>query len=140
MQERISAWAGLALLVIAGIVALAGPVLEARQRGPEGPARAYLAAVERGDVDGALGLIDPAAREALRERVTLQQRNRYAIGALVLGRPSVWDRLTGRVLPAAWVTVTADVTTIAGDRWSSTSTAPVVERDGVWYLAGPLFA
>lgn len=90
-------------------------------------------------MDGALAQVDPPAREALRERVTLQQRNRYAIGALVIGRPSLWDRLTGRPVPAAWVTVTADVTTITGERWSSTSTAPLVERDGAWVLTAPLF-
>ena len=69
-----------------------------------------------------------------------RSENRYAIVTLVLGRPSLLDRLTGRELPPAWVTVLADVTTVAGERWRSTSTAPLVERDGVWYLTRPLFA
>ena len=50
------------------------------------------------------------------------------------------DRLTGRESPAAWVTVLADVTNVVGERWRSTDTAPLVERDGVWYLTRPLFA
>jgi hypothetical protein len=128
------------LLALSAIVASIGPLIETRQRAPEGIARAYLAAVERGDVDGALATLDPAQREAQRERVALQVRNRYAIVTLVLGRPSLLDLATGREVPAAWVTVLANVTTLAGDHWQSTSTAPLVERDGTWYLTRPLFA
>jgi hypothetical protein len=131
-----------ALLILATIAALSGigPVLETRQRAPEGTARSYLRAVEDGDLEAALSTIDPIQRDAQRERVAWQIRNRYTIVTLVLGRPSVLDRLTGRERPPAWVTVLADVTTVAGDRWRSTSTAPLVERDGVWYLSRPLFA
>jgi hypothetical protein len=130
----------LLLLAVAATISGVGPVLETRLRTPEGTARAYLRAVEAGDLDAALATIDPLQREALRERVALQVRNRYAIVTLVLGRPSLADRLAGRDLAPAWVTVLADVTTVAGEPWRSTSTAPLVERDGVWYLTRPLFA
>jgi hypothetical protein len=129
----------LLLLAVAGLATLVGPLMETRQRAPEGIARAYLSAVERDDLEGALATIDPERREALREQVAWQLRNRYAIVTLVLGRPSELDALTGRESRAAWVTVLADVTTVAGDRWRSTSTAPLVQRDGVWYLTRPLF-
>ena len=115
-------------------------MLETRQRAPEGTARAYLRAVEAGDIDAAMATIDPLQRDALRERVAWQVQNRYAIVTLVLGRPSIADRLAGRELAPAWVTVLADVSTVTGERWRSTSTAPLVERDGVWYLTRPLFA
>lgn len=130
----------LLILAIAAVVSGVGPVLETRLRAPEGTARAYLRAVEAGDLEAALATIDPLQRDAQRERVAWQVRNRYAIVTLVLGRPSLVDRLTGRELAPAWVTVLADVTTVAGERWRSTSTAPLVERDGVWYLTRPLFA
>jgi hypothetical protein len=131
-----------ALLLLAGaaMVAVLGPPLEARQRAPDGIARAYLRAVEQGDVDGALALIDPFERDAQRDRVALQANNRYEIVTLVLGVPSMVDRLAGRDLPPAWVTVLAQVTTLSGERWRSTSTAPLIERDGSWYLTQPLFA
>ena len=128
------------LLALAGLLALVGPVMETRQRAPEGIARAYLRAVEQGDLDAALATIDPAERETQRERIALQTRNQYAIVTLVLGRPSWADLLTDREPRAAWVTVMADVATVSGERWRSTSTAPLVERDGVWYLTRPLFA
>ena len=128
------------ILAVLTVVSGIGPVLETRQRAPEGIVRAYLLAVERGDLETALATIDPRERDAQRERVAWQIRNRYAIVTLVLGRPSVIERLTGRDVGPAWVTVLADVTTIAGERWRSTSTAPLVERDGVWYLVRPLFA
>lgn len=130
----------LGLLVLAAVVALAGPLIETRLRAPEGTVRAYLAAVERADLDAALATLDPTVREAVRERVALQLGNRYTIVTLVLGRPSVLDRLTGRPLAPAWATLLADVTTQAGERWRSTSTAELVERDGIWYLARPPFA
>jgi hypothetical protein len=135
-------WFRLALLILgtAAMVAAAGPVLETRLRAPEGIARAYLRAVEVGDIEAALATIDPAQRDVQRERVEWQARNRYAIVTLVLGRPSVLDRVTGRAGDPAWVTVLADVTTVSGERWRSTSTAPFIERDGVWYLSRPLFA
>jgi hypothetical protein len=128
------------MLVVAAVASGVGPVLETRLRAPEGTARAYLRAVEAGDLEGALATIDPLQRDAHRERVAWQVRNRYAIVTLVLGRPSVADRLAGHERAPAWVTVLADVTTVAGERWRSTSTAPLVERDGVWYLTRPLFA
>jgi hypothetical protein len=130
----------LIVLALAGIISVVGPLLEARQRAPEAAARAYLLAVEAGDLDAALATIDPAQRETQRERVELQVRNRYGIVTLVLGRPSTVDGLTVRATDPAWVTVLADVTSVTGDRWRSTSTAPLVQRDGVWYLTRPLFA
>jgi hypothetical protein len=128
------------LLVLGTILAAVGPFWETRQRAPEGIAREYLAAVERGDLNTALEAIDPERREAVRERVALQLGNRYRVETFVLGRPSVVDRLAGRGLPPAWATLFAEVTTVSGDRWRSTSTAPLVERDGRWYLLAPLFA
>jgi hypothetical protein len=130
----------LVLLVIAATVAAFGPVLEARQRAPEGTARAYLAAVEAGDLEGALATLAPAGREAARDRVTHQLGNRYRIEMLVLGSPSMLDRLLARPLPPAWATLLADVTTATGERWKTTSSADLVEIGGVWYLTSPLFA
>jgi hypothetical protein len=130
----------LTLVVLAGLVTVVGPVVETRQRAPEGIARAYLRAIEQGDLEAALATIEPTERDVYRERIALQIRNRYEIVTLVLGRPSVIDRLTGRESRAAWVTVLADVTSVVGDHWRSTSTAALVEQDGVWYLTRPLFA
>jgi hypothetical protein len=130
----------LGLLLVSALVAMLGPLAETRQRAPEATARAYLRALEQGEIDAALAVIEPSARAALRERVAWQQGNRYEIVTVVLGRPSVVDRLMGRQLPAAWAIVTAEVTTVSGERWRSTSTAGLVEQGGVWYLLGPLFA
>jgi hypothetical protein len=130
----------LCLLLVAGGVTVIGPLLETRLRAPEGTARAYLRAVEQGNVDAALDLIEPSRRDALRERVALQRQNRYEVASVVLGRPSLIDRVLGRQMPPAWVIVTADVTTMSGERWRSTSTASLVEQDGVWLLVAPLFA
>jgi hypothetical protein len=130
----------LLFLVIAAIVAAIGPLWETGQRGPEGTARAYLAAVERGDLEAALATLAPEAREPARAQVILQLENRYTIETLVLGSPSALDRLQARPLPLAWATLLAEVTTTTGERWKTTSTADLVRIDGIWYLTAPLFA
>ena len=132
--------AALLLLALAAAIAIVGPVVEGRQRAPESVARAYLRAVEAGNLDAALATIAPDQREIHRERIALQVQNRYGIVTLVIGRPSTTDEVLGRGVDPAWVTVLADVTGQGGERWRSTSTAPMVQRDGVWYLTRPLFA
>ena len=134
---RRAAWM---LLALAALAAIVGPAWEARRRAPEAVVRAYLDAVERRDLDAALARLDPDAREAQRERVALQLGNRYRVESLVLGAPSVADRLLGRAGPPAWAVVAAEVTPAGGGSWKSSSTADLVERDGRWYLARPLFA
>jgi len=128
------------LLVVTAAIGVFGPLIETRQRAPEAIARAYLRAVEQGDIESALATLDPMERETQRQRVAWQIGNRYEIVTLVLGRPSLVDQVAGRGSAPAWVTVLADVTTVTGERWRSTSTAPLVQRDGAWYLTRPLFA
>jgi len=128
------------LLFSAVLIAAFGPVWETSKRAPEGTARAYLAAVEAHDLDAALATIAPEARDAARERIQLQLGNRYRIETLVLGQPSVLDRVLGRPLAPAWASVLAEVTDKSGDRWKSPSPADLVERDCAWYLLRPLFA
>jgi type VI protein secretion system component VasK len=130
----------LALLAVAAVVATLGPLWETGQRAPEGTARAYLVAVEAGDLEGALMTLAPGARDAAREQVVRQLGNQYRIETLVLGSPSALDRVLARPLPPAWATLSAEVTTTLGERWKSTSSADLVEIDGVWYLTSPLFA
>jgi len=135
-----SAYVALFLFGCAAVVALVGPLWEGRRRGPEAPVRAYLAAVERGDLDAALAELAPPARAAERERVANQLGNRYRVESLVLGAPSLADRALGRAGPPAWAIVAAEITPIVGAPWKSSSRAELIELDGRWYLAEPLFA
>ena len=128
------------LLTVAAMIAAIGPLWESRRRGPEATVRAYLDAVERRDLDAALAQLAPDDREARREGVALQLGNRYRVESLVLGAPSVADRLLGRPDPPAWAVVAAEVTPASGGGWKSSSTAELVELDGRWYLVRPLFA
>ena len=130
----------LLLLAASAVVAVAGPAWESRRRAPEAVVRAYLDAVERRDLDAALAQLAPDGRAAQRERVALQLGNRYRVESLVLGAPSVADRLLGRSRPPAWAVVAAVITPPVGDRWTSSSTAELVDHDGRWYLARPPFA
>jgi len=129
-----------ALFGVTGLAAILGPLWDSRQRAPEATVRAYLAAVEQGDLDAALDRLAPVARAAERERVSRQLGNRYRVESLVLGAPSVADRLLDRSRPPAWTVVGAAITPVAAERWRSSSTADLVHIDGRWYLASPLFA
>jgi hypothetical protein len=130
----------LALLALCAVVAVVGPVLEARRRAPEQTVRAYLAAVERQDLEGALETLASEAREPERDQVELQLGSRYAILVLALGAPSIADRALGASPDAAHATVLAEVTPVSGERWRSTTVVRMVSRDGVWYLLSAPFA
>ena len=118
LDARRGAWILLALATLAAVV---GPLWEARQRAPEGTVRAYLAAVERRDLDGALAELAPDVRVAEREAVARQLGNGYRVESLVLGAPSVADRMLGRPGPPAWAVVAAEVVPTVGESWKSSS-------------------
>jgi hypothetical protein len=136
----VTRWAAHVLLGLVALVAVLGPIWEGRRRGAEAPAREYLAAVERGDLEAALATLAPDARQVGRERVERQLGNGYRVEGLVLGAPSIADRLLGRPRPPSWVHVAAEIRPAVGERWKSSSTAALIQQDGRWYLAAPLFA
>jgi hypothetical protein len=128
------------LLLLCAVVAALGPLVEARGRAPEQVVRAYLAAVERGELEAALQAVDPPVREAARERVANQLGARYRVHVLALASPSLIDRARGAPGGIGSATLLAEVTPAVGDRWKSTAVVDLVERDGGWYLAEPPFA
>jgi hypothetical protein len=130
----------LGLLAVAALVALLGPVWEAGQRGAEPVVRTYLAAVERGDLEGALETIAPEARAALRERVENQLGSRYRVEVLALASPSLLARARGAPATTAEATVLAEVTPVSGEPWKSTTVVELLNRDGRWLLLGAPFA
>lgn len=130
----------LAFLATAALVAVLGPIWEARQRGPEQSVRAYLAAVEQGEIEAALAMTVPEAQGALRERIENQLGSRYRIEVVALATPSLLARLGGAPATTATTTVLAEVTPVAGERWKSTSVVDLVEREGRWLLVDAPFA
>lgn len=128
------------LLAVGALLSVVGPIWEARRRGPETAVRAYLAAVERGEVDAALETISPERRAALAERVALQRTSTYQVAVLALGTPSVLARAGGADGAIARATLHAVVTNANGDRYPTTSTVDLVEHGGRWYLLEPPFA
>ena len=130
----------LGLLAVCAAVALLGPLWEAGRRGPELSVRAYLAAVERDDLVGALETIAPEARPAVEERVANQLGNRYRVEVVALGTPSLLARALGAPDTHARATVLAEVAPRVGGPWKSTSVVELVRLDGRWYLVEPPFA
>jgi hypothetical protein len=130
----------LVLLAVSALVAVLGPVWEARQRAPEAAVRAYLAAVEREDLAGALRAVAPGERDELRERVELQLGSRYRVNVLALATPPLLARLLGTPATTAQATILAEVTPVSGERWKSTTVVDLILQDGTWYLIDAPFA
>ena len=129
----------LGLLATAALVAVLGPVWEARQRAPEQTVRSYLAAVERGELEAALATLVPEAQAALRERIENQLGSRYRVEVVALATPSLLARVGGAPATTAEATILAEVTPVTGERWKSTSVVDLVERDGRWLLVDAPF-
>jgi len=129
----------LGLLATAALVAVLGPVWEARQRAPEQTVRLYLAAVERGELEAALTTLVPEAQAALRERIENQLGSRYRVEVVALATPSLLARVGGAPATTAEATILAEVTPVTGERWKSTSVVDLVERDGRWLLVDAPF-
>ena len=129
----------LGLLATAALVAVLGPVWEARQRAPEQTVRSYLAAVERGELEAALATLVPEAQAALRERIENQLGSRYRVEVVALATPSLLARVGGAPATTAEATILAEVTPVVGERWKSTSVVNLVERDGRWLLVDAPF-
>ncbi|MBA2451318.1 MAG: hypothetical protein H0V51_25160 [Chloroflexi bacterium] len=129
----------LGLLATAALVAVLGPVWEARQRAPEQTVRSYLAAVERGELEAALATLVPEAQAALRERIENQLGSRYRVEVVALATPSLLARVGGAPATTAEATILAEVTPVVGERWKSTSVVDLVERDGRWLLVDAPF-
>ena len=130
----------LGLLAMAALVAVLGPVWEARQRAPEQTVRSYLAAVERGELEAALATMVPEAQTVLRERIENQLGSRYRVEVVALATPSLLARLGGAPATTAEATILAEVTPVVGERWKSTSVVDLVRRDGRWLLLEAPFA
>ncbi len=130
----------LGLLAACGFAALVGPLVESRHRQPEVSVRAYLEAVERGNLAGALETIAPEARAESVERVANQLGNRYRVDVVALATPSLLARASGAPDTTARTTILAEVEPRAGERWKSTSVVTLLRLDNRWYLAEPPFA
>src|SRR5215208_2038582 len=118
----------LGLLATAALLAVLGPIWEARQRAPEQTVRSYLAAVERGELEAALATMVPEAQTALRERIENQLGSRYRVEVVALATPSLLARVGGAPATTAEATILAEVTPVVGERWKSTSVVDLVER------------
>ncbi len=130
----------LGLLAACAFAALIGPLVEARQRQPELSVRAYLQAVERGDLAGALETIAPTARAESVERVADQLGNSYRVDVVALAAPSLLARARGTPDTTARTSILAVVEPRIGERWKSTSTVDLIRLDNRWYLTEPPFA
>jgi hypothetical protein len=109
-----------------------------RASSPEAPLRVYLAAVTNEDLEAALAEVLPASRTDAAPFVAEQLGNGYRVLGLGVQRPSLLDRLLGRGAPdRALATVQLDITLFSGETWRTTTTVPVVQTPGGWYLARP---
>ena len=109
-----------------------------RATGPEAVIRRYFAALEEGDVDGALEAIAPGARQASTPFVENGVANQYRIVGIAVRHPSLLARMAGEPAGPREATVFLDITqAVDGVRWQASPAVPLAEDAGRWYLARP---
>lgn len=128
----------LLLLVTAASLAIAGPIVEGRERSAEQSVRAYLDAVRTGDVEGALERLQPDEREPWRIFVQHQAGDRVHILSLAVERRPLMRDIRGWMTPAA-VTIVGEITGKGGEQWRATSLVAGAREGDRWLMQRPPF-
>ncbi len=133
----------LALLGLSVAIVLVGAAIDAlgRPSSVEARARGYFAALERSDADEALRALPPSRRDAWVDFVENGLENEYRVLGTAVRHSSLIDRVRGGPAGPHDVTVFLDITeAVGGVRWQAAPRVPLVEEDGIWYLARPPLA
>ncbi len=110
----------------------------ARARGPETSFAAYAVAIERGDLEAALGQLVPEARERSASWVEWQLGNRYRVLESVVRTPSLLDRLAGTADDStATVVVSMEIEGKGNPTWRAVEEVPARFEGGRWLLVRP---
>ena len=123
----------LAVLATAVVIVCAWFDRVGRSAGPELPVYAYAAAVEREDLDGALGQLVPELRDAAAPFVAWELGNRYTILESVVRTTSIIDRLF-HIDRQTRVVAIMEIESTGQQPWRATEELPVQQIDGRWYL------
>jgi len=118
------------LLVAVGLAVVGSSVFSRPSVAVESMVRRYAAALTSGDVDGALAEVAPEERDGSRVWLGSQVGNVYEVRGIAVRavRGTPYE-----------VTVVLDVNRgYADEYYQPTTTEPVEQVDGVWYLARPL--
>lgn len=132
-----------ALLGLSAAIVLVGAAVDINSRAtsPETLARAYFAALEAADVDGALQAIAPATRERWIPFVENSVGNEYRVTGIAVQYPSILSRLAGQTAGPRDVTIFLDITqAVDGARWQATPRVALVQDGDRWYLDRPPLA
>ena len=123
-----------ALLAAIALAIVAVQIVDRSESAVEGSVRRYAMAVSTSDLDGAMAEIAPASRSTWRDWVAGQLGNVYDVRGIAV-------RATSLVAAPVEVTTVLDVNRGYPDEfYQPTTTVPVSEADGQWYLAAPLLA
>jgi len=118
------------LLVAVGLAVVGSSVFSRPSVAVESMVRRYAAALTSGDVDGALAEVAPEERDGSRVWLASQVGNVYEVRGIAVRavRGTPYE-----------VTVVLDVNRgYADEYYQPTTTEPVEQVGGVWYLARPL--
>ncbi|HET6316981.1 MAG TPA: hypothetical protein VFG86_11015 [Chloroflexota bacterium] len=122
-----------ALLLLVGVAVVGVSLFSRPASSVEGLVRRYATAVTSSDLEGALAEIAPSQRQAWRSWVASQLGNAYDVKGIAVRSPPV---LAGAPYE---VTVVLDVNRdYPGEFYQPTTTEPVEQVDGAWYLTQPL--
>jgi hypothetical protein len=127
------------LLALCTLVALLGPVMEGRERSAERAVRGYLEAIQAGDVNAALEMLEPSVRPEWRIFVEHQAGDQFRVVGLSVQRAALLSGLPHWGIPRS-VTLTAAIAGKGGEHWQATARVPGRPDGDRWYAERPPFA
>lgn len=125
------------LLALVGLAVVAGSALDRQPREVAAALRAYFAALERQDMERAMGYMAPTVRAETRDFVANQRGNDFEVDAVSVQAPSLLERLSGRPSTATSATVFVRINPGTPAGWSTISLVPLRRQDGAWYFERP---
>lgn len=132
------------ILLVTSIVWVVGGAasdVQARNASPEATVRAYFAALEQGDVDGALSTLPQSIRGTWTPFVENGLHNEYRIVGVAVRSTSLMDQFRGMPAGPQDVTIFLDITqNVDGVRWQAGPRVPLMLTEGRWLLAHPPLA
>lgn len=137
-RSRLGYGLALALLVVIAAVVAVGGGLDPQARQVTTLVRDYLGAIERRDLEGAMGFVEPEQRARWRDFVANQLGDRHTVQGVSVKAPSLLDRWVGRqaaTATSAFIFVEVNPRTPEG--WRTTTLVRLTREDERWYFVEP---
>lgn len=138
MLRGVAAKLAPALLALCAVSAIVGPLMEGRERAAEAAIRGYLAAIETGNAELALGFLAPERRDDWRIYVQHQAGDHFGLLSVAVRRVPLWQDPSGWARTRS-VTIVAEARGKGGETWQAADLVHGRYDGDAWLLTAPPF-